>query len=467
VTHIQEHKPPHARQLLSLAYFWSVLRTPETFTLSLIVLAAILSLGSLIPQQPPALTGDRDFAAWLTDQPALYQALIPILRPIGLFQVFESTWFWLPVAWFLFVCLVTAADYLPFLNRLSRKNPSVSAGDLGPSHPFKDQTATSRLVPAPSDAGKSAASSLPLAQVQTQLEAEAYHTILNQEQQTLTATRHQRRWWGPMLIIIGIIFILAGSVIQALWGHRQTFELPLKGNNVAYLGTDPISIRSFTPQSDTFARLVGGQAVVDIGEVKNRQWQLHRPYRHQQWWLILAGLRPNIRIDLAQSNQSAETMGPQFENTLHPASFTTADGRLGFELHYMFTSSEPDYRLQLTHWPGQSDRSPEVAPKVIREGSTFTVPSLGLQGRAIVDQKIQMRAYQLPGLWPGLIGLLTIIGGLAWLAGPPPVILWVSMVTKGRGSRLEVEVVGLNTVSPDQDHLSVLETLTLSETVDD
>ena len=90
---------------------------PEALVLGTLALGMTLFLAAMIPQQPssfaaglPRTEGNAD-DIWLTTLPQLYQNLSSVLTPLGLFQIFYTTWFWLPLAVILFACLIGLLDY--------------------------------------------------------------------------------------------------------------------------------------------------------------------------------------------------------------------------------------------------------------------------------------------------------------------------------------------------------------------
>lgn len=441
VTATQDSNSPSTRQLFSLAYFWSILRAPETFVFSLILMAGALALAGLIPQQPVSVAGD-DYAQWVETIPNPYRQLATPLNAAGLFRIYATFWFWVPAAFLVLVCLIALADYAPLVGRyiIGRSSPSPPAQP----HPFYEQTSTTHSIPSPSDAGKSAASSTPLLHAQRTLSDANYRTYPDEAGQVLTATRHHRRWAGPIALAAGLILTVTGLIVQTLWGAGQGAELSIRPGGSAFLASQPVRVRAFNPRRDAFNQLAGGTVVLDIGDQTNLPWRLHRPYRLGGWWFVPAGIRPSAEITLAQTGSPPETIAPHFPAARKPAYFSSPAEGLLFKLTYVPTAAGPDYRLTLIESPDSSAGGAEV----VREGAQFFAPAYNMNGAVTIDERLQLRAYRLPGLGFVLAGLATLLFGLIWLALEPPATMWLALITRGRGSRIEVETLSLRLAPP-------------------
>jgi len=440
----QERRASSTRQLLSLAYFWSIFRAPETFILVLILLAAVLSLALIIPQQPSELTnasGDEIESEWIVTLPPFYQRTAPILTALGFFRLFETAWFWLPLAFLVLVSLVVLADYAPLIwHRLHQ------GGGQRPEpqpHPFNWSLSDIIQVPAPSEANKSAASGSPLTYLQGQLEQKGYRIQVTHDEQQLVVTRFSYRWGAPILVMAGILLILIGLVIQALWGSRQVLDLSITDQNIGLLDDQRIRVQTFRPTLDPFQHLVGGEVTLLINGEESLTWQLYHPYRFEDWWIIPGGIQPGAQIDLSQNRGPIETIRPVFPNEIQPAYFIYREQNLRFALHYRATLDGPDYLLTLPRQPN--------GPEINQSGRTFTVPALNLVGRASIKETLRLRAYHLPGLGPILGGIIMATLGLVLLSLSSPSVMWLTLVTKGRGSRIDVVAETLRTMPPQED----------------
>ncbi len=461
MTASQEQKTHSPRQILSLAYFWSLLRTPETLTIALLVLAVILSIAFIIPQQPNTVTSNNEFTLWVAGLPRFYQESVELFRVLGLFRIVDTVWFWLPVAGLVLICLVTLADYLPLVwTRLWPKWPDLIT--LQP-HPFNRQRRQTIRVPSPSNTSESAASSTPLTHLRANLEKEGYHVHLTDDAAQLRAVYAPRRWIGPALVLLGLLFLALGLLIQALWGDRQTLNVIVGPASADVVANQPIHIKRFTPTLDEFKQIIGGELTLDLGQTDTLTWQLHHPYWVQGWWIIPGDIQITAQIVSQQNQGPNETIDLTFSDPMTPIEFSSPEQDLLFELRYLPDPNRPDYELNLI---GVSESLPEP-PQILRDGPDFSVLEFDLSGKISTNEVLLLQAYRLPGM--GVIGggLLMIAVGLVILTLPPPSIVWLQMITRGRGSRIEVAAELLKTMPPDENGLEQILVLPIWEESDD
>jgi len=95
--------------------------------------------------------------------------------------------------------------------------------------------------------------------------------------------------------------------------------------------------------------------------------------------------------------------------------------------------------------------------KVARQGNTFSIPGVDLQGHISIEDKLFLRAYKIPGLIPFVAGGLFFLLGMLQFPLHPPGIVRLKTVKKGRGSRIVVEVEMLG----DSPHLDEIITRVL------
>lgn len=461
MTASQEQKTHSPRQLLSLAYFWSLLRTPETLTIALLVLAVILSIAFIIPQQPNTVTSNNEFTLWVASLPRFYQESVEFFRVLGLFRIVDTVWFWFPIAGLVLICLITLADYLPLVwTRLRPKWPDLIT--LQP-YPFNRQWRQTIRVPSPSNTNESAASSTPLARLRANLENEGYRVRLTDDTSQLRAVYASHRWIGPALVLLGLLFLSLGLLIQSLWGNRQTLNVVIGSESAAVVANQPIQIKRFTPTLDEFKQIIGGELTLDLGQTDTLTWQLHRPYRVQGWWIIPGDIQIIAQITLQQNQDPNETVDLTFSEPTTPAEFSSPEQDLLFALRYLPGPNRPDYELKLI---GVSESVPEP-PQILQDGPAFSVPEFNLKGKISINEVLLLQAYQLPSVGVTGSGLLMIAVGLVILTLSPPSIVWLQMITRGRGSRIEVTAELLRTMPPDEDDLEQILVLPTWEESDD
>ena len=452
MTTSQNSRAGSTRQLLSLDYFWSLVRTPETFSLALLTLALVLGLALLMPQYSPQTstgqTGGSEVSdEWIATLPGIYQSLASLLNPIALFQIFDSLWFWLPVGLIILVSLVVLADYGPFI--WQRSKPGLLAQVAPRFHPFHRHLTQTVRAPAPTDTGKSAAAADPLAQLQANLEQAGYQHRSTEGDDALVMLRDKYRWGGPALIMLAAVLILSGLFFQATLGQRQAFELGLKRQDIARLGDQVVQAVSFIPVYDRFEQVIGGEVRANVGTGEPVVWQLHHPHGLDNWWVIPAGIRPIVRINLSRNGGPISPIEPAFPGINQPAYFIDQENKLRFALRYRPSPGGPNYKLWLIEPEAEAM---EIKPR----GTQFSLPSYHLTGEILIDEVLQLRVYQLSwlGVGLGVLGVGAGIAGLVLLSLSSPIVIWARLLTKGRGSRVSVTAELLRTMPPGEDVLT-------------
>lgn len=411
----------------------------------LLGLGFVLLLAALIPQEPAALTtlppNAAERTAWRAGLPLLYRNASAVLAPLGLFHIFGSTWLWLPLACLFFISLINFVDYSGQVRSYWKKNNLATTQPY--LHPFHQQTQRNIAVPAPTESNRSAASAAPLNELQRQLEAAGYWVETGPDQ-TMIATRHRRGRLAPLLIMGGIILLIIGLFIQTVWSQHHAFEATLNKETPFVFGEQAIRLKRFAPAVDSRQNLIGGVVGVSINGATDEVWQLHRPHRVNGWWVVAGGVQPTARITLEPENSPAESIEPNFPSANQPAYFIYPAANLRFALHYRATASGPAYQLTVDQSGGETTATPTIN----QAGHTFGIPDIGLNGRIIFQEKMALRAFKLPGLFPLAAGFVTLLAGLGLMIFTSPATLWLTLVTKGRGSRIEVQAEQFRVLNP-------------------
>ena len=440
-------KAHSTRQLLSLAYFWSLLRMPESLTIALLTLALVLGLAFMIPQQPATVTSANEFTLWVAGLPKFYQEASEGFNRLGLFRILRTPWFWLPAAGLVLICLIALADYAPLVwPRFWARRPERATPQ---PHPFHRQLGRAIRAPSPTSAAESAASGLPLARLRANLAQAGYQVDPIDGKQGLVAAYAPRRWGGPAFVLGGLLLIAFGLVAQAWWGERQTVRLAVGSETVMMAANQPLRLKAFRPTLDEFNQIRGGKITLEAGQTKTLSWQLHRPSYLRGWWVIPVEIQPSAQIKLTQNQNSNETTRLTFADPLKPVEFLSPEQNLLFALRYLPGPDRPDYQLTLIGGP---ENLAELPP-LLRAGANFSVPDFNLTGQVWLSEALLLQAYYLPTLGVVMAGLLLTGLGLVSLTLPPPRLIWLHIVTKGRGSRIEVVAEFLREMPPETGNL--------------
>ncbi|MFQ5578854.1 MAG: hypothetical protein ACE5G8_17895, partial [Anaerolineae bacterium] len=254
------------------------------------------------------------------------------------------------------------------------------------------------------------------------------------------AGRRVWRWSGPALQVTGMLLVIAGVVVQSLWGQVEEKSLPLAAAAAPTgIAGQEVRLKTFDPVPDTTGNLLGGAVAVKLQDGPTVVWQLYRPYRLNGWWVIPTTAGAVAHVSFVQG-QTVQKLDLAFGNPAKPARFVHSPANLTFELRYRATYRGPAYRLRVIDGP---DGGPGDV-KVQQQGHTFLVEGANLRGEVAVDDRLRLRAYHLPGLAPLAMGGLLFLLGAVQGVWPPPGIIRLAVVTKGRGSRIEAEIESLD-----------------------
>lgn len=426
---------PAASHYLSFTSLWLALRSPEMLAGSILALAAVTALGAIIPQQPVHFSTPADFVVWLSDPPQFYRQAFQFFNLSGLFTIYHTVWFWLPAAWLVLVSLIALADYVPAtLSRL--KKPGADFFPELVPHPLSHQRRITLRLSAPQSAAEStvADSDATLAQLQQNLSGAGF-AVARRGEQDVIAARRQWRWLAPILLPAGFLLLVAGIVTQTIWGRTETVLLSAKNPRpVAFIGAT-MRLASFTPFTTSTGNVLGGKLTLSTTGDDSISARLHQPGRLNGWWLIPTRLQPLAEISFGDPTE-AEKMTMALADIAQPIYFAYPDKNLLFELRYQVTP--PHYRLALTSPPGRQ-------PLTQADGR-FSAPGAGLNGQILIEDRILLKAYKIPGLLFFLLGAISLLAGSVMLFLTAPAIVTLRTITKGRGSKIEalIETPGYN-----------------------
>lgn len=426
---------PTASHHLSFSLLWLALRSPEMLAGSMLAVAAVVALGAIIPQQPANFSTPADFVVWLSDLPQFYRQAFQFFNLSGLFTIYHTAWFWLPAAWLVLVCLIALADYAPATLIRLKKPGADFFPELYP-HPLSYQRRVTLRLTAPQNAAEStvADSDATLAELQQNL-SRAGFAVARPGEPGVAAARHRWRWLAPVLLPAGCLLLIAGVIAQTVGGQTETVLLSAQSPRpVAFIGA-AIRLASFTPFTSSGGNLLGGQLALATAGDKPVLARLHQPGRLNGWWLIPTKLQPAVEISFGDQAE-AEKMAMVIPDIAQPIHFAYPDKNLLFELRYQV--APPHYRLALTNAPGRR--------LVLQKDGGFSVPGAGLTGRILIEDKVLLKAYKIPGLAFFLLGGLSLLAGSVMLFSTAPALVTLRAITKGRGSKIEalIETPGYN-----------------------
>ena len=437
----EEKHAPSLRHLLSLSSFWFILRSPKMFAASLLATGVALLAALIIPQQPANFATPGDFVVWYSDLSPFFQQVYQLFNTLGLFKIYHTFWLWLPMAWLTLSALINLADYTPAVWQRMRNQESLTMAPA--AHPLIGYRQKIIRLTAPQSASESTASEAPLAELSERLAGKKFQIRPAQETGALLASRYAWRWSAPILVLAGILLLVMGGVLQALWGQSEEVLLSGQAEAVSFIN-HRIALQKFTPLSDQRGNITGGSVLLKLDDIIPLNWQLHRPYPVEGWWVVPARLGAVAEITFAQQ-QKTEKVDLVFDDVTEPLYFFHSPADLTFELHYLAAPNAFAYRLSVIQ-TAQSSPSSTSPIKVMQQGQGFSIPGANLQGSVSIKNNLLLRAYKLPALIPFALGGFLILLGLLQIPIPSPAIVRLQTIKKGRGSKIiaQVETLGDN-----------------------
>ncbi len=415
--------PP--RQLFSPASLWQRLRSPETFIGSLLALAGSLLLAVMVPQQPADLTMPGDFVVWLSNLPQFYQQSFQTLNRLGLFQVYQTVWFRLPMAVVTLSTLIILADYLPATWQRLRA-PHTPPPEAIP-HPLSRFVRKTLRLTAPQSANKSTSAAVPLAELRANLQADGFTVLPDASTGSVTATRHLWRWAGPALVAAGLLTTIAGGVVQTIWGQSAEGLLTTQAETPVLLAGKSFRLTGISFDGNTPETAGPGIAHLSINR-NSQSRQLQRPYRFEGWWFVPVTAQAIARVTFVKGD-TAQNIDLVFKAANRSVRFVYAPENLLFELRQT-AANKPAYSLKILN---------NDAMRITQNSENFVINGLDMRGQVTIKNRLLVRGFRLPGLALMLPGGLLMLVGLIVLTLPPPVIIRLTVITKGRGSRIKAE----------------------------
>lgn len=404
----------------------------------------VLLAGILIPQQPTDFTTPSEFVIWASGLPAIYKPFIQIITVSGLSRLVSTLWLWAPLALLTLVLLVSLGEHIPGAWQRLRRKPEdkVKPG----RHPLRQRQQTTSRIDAPSNPSDPASAEDTLTHLEKNLGELGFQTTRMDTPPGLQAERHVIAWAGSSLFLLSWLIILASLIICFIWGERQQVVLST-GNDASrlQLGTQTLFLDSFTPAQSTHVNLDGRLVLVD-GATRLPPVQLNQPHYYRGWWLIPTNVVPVMRVSFTEQIPFPATTTDQvtlvFTDQDLTQSFVYARRNLTFEFAYQVNENEPGYSLRLV--------DQETPIEIDSNNNTFFLPNFNLNGQINIQHRLNLKAYYLPwaGLTGVLVGIATWVFSLLLLVGPPPILLQFSIISRGRGSHIEVDLEHGQTLTP-------------------
>ncbi|MCB9079438.1 MAG: cytochrome c biogenesis protein ResB [Anaerolineaceae bacterium] len=418
---------PSLRWQQSLASGWAILRQPKTATLLLVVVIVMAVLGGFFPQQT---TPETTVEIWTASLPSWLQPWGIPLFWLGFAQIFQSIWFWLPVALLLLSCAVALADYLPFCRRRMVEQPA----DIGWQHPLAERVEQSIRLPASPDDF--------LDQLKTQLTRQGFKIDASPDdnERAISAARGRSSWWAVLAVYGG----LAGLCLAFIVSYFS-------------LATETITLHPFTPAT---SRLFNGGFELDSTGTASAEgtitfspskadspqsipWRLYWPTPFQRTLLIPTAQEPVLTVTAQDDTGQRRKLFP-LQTELRPATYLnlplgSPDEPLFFlipntRLLFQITPAAVLADNQLNVQVGFEGTAVPIENRMLTVGEAFTVR--GFTVTVALNQQVSLIAWRDWALPLYLVSLIAIVAGVGRLYFRAPWQIWLIPEVKGRGGQL-------------------------------
>lgn len=403
---------------------WYTLRSLHLTGILIGLMALVSFLSLIIPQQ--ILLGTRE--VWIAGLPQAIRPVGETLFFLGFANIFQSVWFWLPLALLLLNSLIALADYLPGTwPRLHSTLPPLTW-----QHSLAQRAEqVTRLPESPDEY---------LDTLKHTLQQKGF--FLYQDSQTeeriIGAVQYRWTWLAPAGWYIGLLLLIIAFLLSYFFLQVDKFTLsPQEGRSSALFAGGVFELEVVNAeQGFSEVNYTSGQ------QVSKLRWQLYQPAWLNQTLILPLALEPVLTIEATDAHGKPVRLIPSQENLppaerLHlpladaqsPLYFLIPASGLAFQI--LPDSASPDeLDIQVRH-AAETTPSTEVKTKF---GESFKVDELTVIMRRNYNLTVLARRdLALPLYLAGLILGLTATVFYFWR---PPLQLWLIPEVKGRGGQL-------------------------------
>lgn len=409
---------------------WQLLCSPKTTGALLAILAVVLLLRVVLPQQTPPVSGTAA-AAWVATLPTWIQPWGELLFFLGFSHIFQSLWLWLPLALLTLNSLVALAEYLP--PSWQRARPAADIPAIEWQHPLAHRAEQSVRLPNSPDAF--------LDGLKEALIAKGF-TIdppAQAEQRIVSAARRRWAWLAVVTFYGGLLLLSAAFVVSHYTLKTERLRLfpaaaeesRLFGGSFELTQIDAANRRGAV----TFAPNGAGQPPQTV------RWRLYWPLVFKNAVMLPIALEPVLSIEAQDAAGEPRRLVPVQED-LAPATRLNLPLQQEDQPHYFLIPSA-SLSFQIAPVPGQNRynvqvrRGSEASPSenlMVNTGEAFEVDGLLVTVGLTHDVTFVARSGGALLLFAVSLVVVAISGLL--LYGRPPWQVWLMPEVKGRGGQL-------------------------------
>lgn len=402
---------------------WYTLRSLQLTGVLIGLIVLVSFSGLVIPQQSPL--GTREI--WIAGLPPAIRPLGEVLFFLGFANIFQSIWFWLPLALLLLNSLVALADYLPG----TRSRIRTTLPSLNWQHPLAQRTEQVTRLPESPDEYLDA--------LKSTLQQKGF--FLYQDSQTeeriIGAVQHRWSWLAPAGWYVGLLLLIIAFLVNYFFLQVDKFTLSPQESQSSSLFAGTFELEEINP----------GQGLSRVNytvgaQISKLHWRLYQPAFLNQTLIFPLAIEPILTVEATDSQGKLVRLIPSQENlppaerlhlpltdTQSPSYFLIPASGLAFQI-LSSSDSADELNVQIRH-AAETTPSTEVKTKL---GEPFKAENLTVT--IARNYNFTLLARRDPALPFYLVGLVVSLTAGVFYFWRPPLQLWLIPEVKGRGGQL-------------------------------
>ncbi|MCB0196511.1 MAG: cytochrome c biogenesis protein ResB [Anaerolineae bacterium] len=406
---------------------WDTLRQPQTTGVCLAVVVLVLVIGGLLPQQ---VSPETTSSEWIATLPTWIQPWGPPLYWLGLSRVFQTLWFWLPVALLLLSCGVALADYGPLCRRRATEIPT----DIAWQHPLAGRVEESVRLPAAPD---EFLDKLKAALVTHHF---AIDEQVDEDDRSVSASARRANWWLVLALYSGLVVLCIAFIVSYFTLEAETITLqPFRTT----------SSRLFDGAFEWHRSSADGSAhglmFIPSGDGASRSIsrQLSRPVLFERAFLVPTASEPVLTVTVADETGELRRLLP-LRTELSPAThlnlpvgnpdeplfFLLPNDHLLFQILPSAVVDDNMINLQV----GIEGEAEPLENRMLPVGEPLELQDFTVT--ILLNQQVTVTIWRDWAVPLYVVSLATIITGGVLLTFRPPWHIWLIPEVKGRGGQL-------------------------------
>lgn len=406
------------------AQIWKILYSPKTTAALFGILALVLLIWLILPQQESRATSAE---IWIGRLPPAVQPWGPAFYFLGFARIFQSGWLWLPLAGLLLNSLVALAAFIP----PGWQRAQNRAANIQWNHPLAQRVEHSVRLPASPDDH--------LAALKVALATRGFllHPTPNDNRQ-ISAARRRWLWLAVAGFYGGVVVLVAAFALTFFTLQTETMTLwPFKLAD-SDLFNSTVELYQLDPTSQT------GTVIFSPRRTDRPSLALFlkpfRPAFFKQTFIWPTAIEPVLTVEARDAGGERRRLMPLQTELSPDTRLSLPLGQVDTPLYFLIPSAKLAFQIvpvDHNNYNVQVRRGSEDTPSenlMVQAGDTFDIDGLSISlTQNYTLQFMARRDFGLP-LY-AVAFLLMLVSGLLLLFLPPWQV-WLIPEVKGRGGQL-------------------------------